>query len=182
MIGLSRSYRKGIARAAIATLLAFASASVTSCNIGAGCNGTNCDGSLTVVFDPDLDLWVERYDGGIYDGIYDGGISNSGAPSDSIEIAIEEATQTKPTFAPLQTCWMIPEARQQVLCDQGSKGLNATTTLNFSTDIRQLRVTMSKNGTQLSQQTITPTYTTRPCACGGMTVSNGTVSITLPSP
>jgi hypothetical protein len=132
---------------------------------------------LTVVFDGDLNLRVGPYDGGIYDG----GISDSGAPPDSIEIDIEEATQTKPTFAPLQTCWMILDARQQVLCDQGSSGLNTTTTLNFSTDIRQLRVTMSKNGNQISQQTITPTYTTRPCACGGMTVSNGTVTITLPS-
>ena len=114
-------------------------------------------------------------------GPYDGGISDAGAPPDAIKIDIEDATRTSPTFALLQTCWLILGAQRQVVCDHGWR-LDITTTLNFSSEIRQLRVTMSKNGNQLSQQTITPTYTTYPCGCGdGMTGSSGTVSITLPS-
>lgn len=172
MIGLSRSFRKGVARAALAASLAYLSASAISCNIGAGCNGSNCGRTLTLAFEGDLSP------GG---GPYDGGISDSGAPPDAIEIDLEQSTQTKPTFVPSWTCWLILGAQRQVVCDQGSS-LYITTTLNLSADILQLRVTMSMNGQQLSQQTITPTYTTRPCGCGdGTTASSGTVIITLPS-
>jgi hypothetical protein len=41
---------------------------------------------------------------------------------------------------------------------------------------------MSMNGTQLSQQTITPTYVTANCGCGGnFTTGIGTATIPLPS-
>ncbi len=41
---------------------------------------------------------------------------------------------------------------------------------------------MSMNGTQLSQQMISPTYVSQACACGDQTTSIGTATIALPSP
>jgi hypothetical protein len=171
MIDLSHFCRNGAARAALAMLLACASASVISCNLGRACNGTACDQTLAVDFEGDLSPGSAPYDGGILD---------SGAPPDAIEIDLEEATRTKPTFAPLRTCWLILTAPRQVVCDEGWR-LSSGTVLSFSSDITQLRVTMSSNGNQLSQQTITPTYTTGPCGCGAGTSRYGTVTITLPS-
>jgi hypothetical protein len=54
--------------------------------------------------------------------------------------------------------------------------------VRFPGSYSALRVTMSMNGVQLSQQTLSPTYVTQPCGCGGRTSHTGTVHIPLPSP
>jgi len=174
MIGLSRFRRNQAGRPTLAALLALASASVASCNlIGAGCNGTNCDNSLSIYFDGD---WT----GGA--GAFDGGTDDGGAPADALEIDI--SSQTNPPFVTIRRCWLTLNGERHVVCDSPSGG---TYLLNGplpwpAPDAKVLTVTMSVNGTQLSQGMISPTYATHTCACGDLTSSTGTAHIQLPSP
>ena len=83
-----------------------ASTSAVSCNIGAGCNGSDCDGSLTISFDGALTSGSGWYDGGTVDG---------GAPTDAIEIdtaAQYGAAEINQTLTPLETCWLTACQRQ----------------------------------------------------------------------
>jgi hypothetical protein len=173
MIGLSRFRRNRAVRGALPALVLVVSASLASCNIiGTSCNGTNCGDLLTISFDGDVTS---------VGGWYDGGIADGGAPADAIEIDIE--AKENQTFVALATCWFTTGARRQVICDDGQGMLYAVKSLTYSGfDIQLLRVTMSMNGTQLSQQTITPSYATQPCACGADTNHVGTATIPLPSP
>jgi hypothetical protein len=156
----------------LAALLAVASASVASCNIGAACSGSNCDGSLSIYFDGD---WT----GG--EGAFDGGTVDGGAPADAIEIDI--AAQIDQTSMTIQTCWLTLDGQRRVVCDSPQGGTYLLDgPLQFSgSNVRMLTVTMSMNGTQLSQQTISPTYATQICGCG-LTTSIGTAHVELPSP
>lgn len=173
MIGLSRFCRNGVVRALLAALFLAASTSALSCNvIGTGCNGTACLDQVTISFAGDVTSVGGWYDGGVVDG---------GAPVDAIEIDIE--AETNQTFAPLTTCWYTTGATRQVLCDDGQGRLFAAESLTYASfDITRLRVTMSMNGSQLSPQTITPSYVTQSCACGAGTSRLGTATIVLPAP
>jgi hypothetical protein len=170
--GLSRFCRSRAGRAMLAALLVVASGALASCNIiGAGCNGTSCDDVLTIYFDGNV---------GPPGGWFDGGTSDGGAPADAIEIDIE--AEESQTFVPLETCWLTLGNPEQVVCDDGQGRLFVVESLTYSGfGISALRVTMSMNGTQLSQQVITPSYTTQSCACGAGTNHIGTATIVLPA-
>jgi hypothetical protein len=170
MIGVSRFRRTGAARAVLAALLLAASGAVMSCNvIGAGCNGTACEDLLTINFDGDISAG----------GWFDGGTGDGGAPTDAIEIDI--VTETNGTLTPLETCWLTLGSPKQVVCPDGTGRLFAAQSLTIGgSEITAVGVTMSMNGTQLSQQAITPTYTAQSCACGAGTSHIGTATIILP--
>jgi len=172
MIGLSRFRRNGAARAMLAALVVVASGAVASCNvIGTGCNGTSCEDVLTISFDGDVSAPGGWFDGGTVDG---------GGPADAIEIAIE--TETNQTFAPFETCWLTLGNPRQVVCPDGTGRFYDVQSITIGgSEISALRVTMSMNGTQLSQQAITPAYTTQSCACGAGQSHIGTVTIPLPT-
>ena len=154
-------------------LVAAAPAAASSCDVlGAGCNGTACGDSLLISFDGG-DVITGR-------GQFDGGTVDGGAPPGAIEIDI--AAQMNQAFVPLDRCWLVGPLRE-VVCDdqQGTPAyINGALEVPGSDVVRLLQVTISVNGTQLSQQTIAPTYVSESCACGAGTASHGTATIQLP--
>ena len=173
MIGLSCFRCNGAARGMLSALVVIASASVASCNlIGPGCNGTSCDDGLNIYFDG-ADVISGR-------GLFDGGTVDGGAPAGALEIDI--ATQMNQTFVLLEKCWVIGTEKQIVCDNDQGRPAYINGAIGFSgSDRRLLQVTFSMNGTQVSQQTVSPTYVMQTCACGAATSNIGTAHIQVPS-
>ena len=77
---------------------------------------------------------------------------------------------------------MTRAAMRQVVCEQGSELYVIDGSLQVANMAGTLRVTMSENGNQLSQETLSPTTTTFTCGCGDITSTIRTFHIQLPPP
>jgi hypothetical protein len=173
MIGLSRFRRHAGAPVALAALLVVVSASVASCELlGGSCNAPSCGDMSSLVFEGSYSYGRGAFDGPTADG---------GAPADAIQIDI--AMEKNQTFVTLQTCWLTHAATRQLVCGAPSQlYLNDGSGLQVDVNARTLRVTMSENGNQLSQETVSPATTTYSCGCGDVTSTIRTFHIQLPPP
>jgi hypothetical protein len=167
---MSRSSAKSARRRSITlialsccALLLAASSLVGSCMRGP-CNAIGCSSGLTVQL-----LGADR----------DGGIA-------AMPFQIAFAKLVNLQVIPLTTCTIsspdgLPD---EVVCNPAVQPNFFGAGIHFDdTDIRVLRVTVSQNGTQLSQETYTPEYTSREVwgeGCGWCT--QATVQVSLPSP
>ena len=158
MIGMSRFDRDAVAPVALAALLVTVSASVASCEQLGTCNAPNCGSVSSVVFEG-------SYSPGR--GVFDGPTADGGVPADAIEIDI--AMERNQTFDTPWRCWLTRAAMRQVVCEQGSELYVIDGSLQVANMAGTLRVTMSENGNQLSQETLSPTTTTFTCGCGDIT-------------
>jgi hypothetical protein len=167
MIGLSRFRGDAAVPGMLAALLMVTSASVASC---AACNGTACGSGVNVHFDGAR----------AYTGTFDGGAFDGGAPADVIVIDI--AAEMNQTFVTLTTCWLTTGEPRLLICESsdGRPFVLDGGGLHFPPGL--LRVTMSENGNQISQEILSPTYLTQPCACGAATSTVGTARVELPPP
>jgi hypothetical protein len=157
---------------ALAALLVTVSASVASCELlGKQCNAPNCGSVSSVVFEG-------SYSPGR--GVFDGPTADGGVPADAIEIDI--AMERNQTFDAPGRCWLTRAAMRQVVCEQGSELYVIDGSLQVANMAGTLRVTMSENGNQLSQETLSPTTTTFTCGCGDITSTIRTFHIQLPPP
>jgi hypothetical protein len=134
---------------------------VASCNSTRICNDIGCTSGLTVALD----------------GAIDGG-----APT---TFQIDLAKRVDQQVTPLTTCTFTAAnyAATLVCSPEVSRTLIAYGIVLERTDIRMLEVTISSNGNVLSQQTVTPTYTSREVwgpGCG--TCTQATVKVDLPPP
>ncbi len=161
-----------------AALLVALSASVASCDllpIGRSCNGPWCGTMTWIVFDGGFSYGNGLYDGGTAAG------SDGGVPANAIEIDIEE--QTNGSFASVATCWLTLAGSGQVVCDrEGQLRLVDGNGLLLVDVTGPLSVTLSRNGSELSQEILSGTETKRPCGCDNGTATTRTFHVALPSP
>jgi hypothetical protein len=142
MIALS-VFRRGRVSGALIALFVLSSLAVGSCDIASGrpCTDIGCPGS-------GLDI--------VFDGVL--------APSTTLDIQVDLVEQNL-SSAPIITCTL----SSAVGADGGTEQLRCTSrlwisqsnprSLNTHEILQMVRVTISSNGTQLSQHTFTPSYT-----------------------
>ena len=135
MIGLSH-FRRRATGAVAAALLALGSLMLESC-IGHGCTAIGCSGN-------GLDL------------VFDGAL----AADSTLQIEIALLEQGLPP-APIVQCELSNKAgAEQLLCNSYlSISENGARTLHTHEILQMASVTISSNGTVVSQQTFSPTYT-----------------------
>jgi hypothetical protein len=157
MIALSRGRGK-TTRGVLAALLALSSLIVQSCDGSHACTTIGCGGSgLDIVFDGSL------------------------APDSTLQIEIALVEQA---VAPLIQCELSNVGgMERLLCDSPHLWISETgsRTLNTHEILQMVRVTISSNGTALSQETFSPDYThTTPNGPGCGECVFATNHVTLP--
>jgi len=154
MIPLSRSGRQTTALAL--AVLAFA---LTGCEPHA-CNTIGCTDGLEIAFEANT--------------------SSAAAQGNLLDITIE--TKSAGEFPRVMTCSFETTTRQ-LLCSSPYVHTVDSNRVHFSTtDLKTLRVTVSANGNQLSQEIFTPAYTAEEVwgpGCGVCT--QATLHVALPS-
>jgi hypothetical protein len=134
---------------------------VASCSSTKTCNDIGCTSGLTIELDAPVD----------------GGVPTT--------FQIDLAKLADQQITPLTTCtFTAANYAATVACNpEVSRSPLGTDIVIEQTDIKMLRVTVSANGTVLSQQTVTPTYTSREVwgpGCGYCTQAS--VRVDLPPP
>ncbi len=112
------------------------------------------------------------------DGAVDGGIQATPFQIDFAKVVDQQVT-------PLTTCtFTAANAANALVCSPEVTHAPLGSDVVFAdTDVRMLRVTISSNGNVLSEQTVTPVYTSREVwgpGCG--TCTQATVKVDLPPP